>query len=337
MTTFRRFLCCLFLLLFAAIAAAQSSSNAEQPTRWYRGSIHAHTLNSDGDATPDEVTRWYRENGYQFLIITDHNYVTNVDALNHLHGADDRFLVVSGEEVSDHLGEKSIHVNALGVRTLINPQGGSSVAETLQRNVDAIRTVGGVPLINHPNFTWAITSADLAQVSNANLFELHSGHPHVNVYGGGGSPSVESMWDEVLSKGKVLFGAAVDDAHDYKTVRPGFGAKPGQAWVVVRATSLTSPEIVRALETGNFYCSTGVELTTYQVSEKSITIAVKEQRGSKYTVRFIGEGGRTLAEVYSNPAVYEFQGTERYVRAKVIESNGKIAWTQPVFPARSRK
>jgi hypothetical protein len=32
-----------------------------------------------------------------------------------------------------------------------------------------------------------------------------------------------------------------------------------------------------------------------------------------------------------SPAVYVFKGDEFYVRAKVIESNGEVAWTQPVF------
>ena len=51
-------------------------------------------MNSDGDSTPDEVVRWYREHDYQFLVLTDHNYLTNVDALNALHGADEKFLVI---------------------------------------------------------------------------------------------------------------------------------------------------------------------------------------------------------------------------------------------------
>jgi hypothetical protein len=30
-----------------------------------------------------------------------------------------------------------------------------------------------------------------------------------------------------------------------------------------------------------------------------------------------------------SPAVYEIKGDEGYVRAKVIESNGAVAWLQP--------
>ena len=45
---------------------------------------------------------------------------------------------------------------------------GSSVADALQTNVDAIRAADGVPHINHPNFGWAIAD-ELATVRNNRL------------------------------------------------------------------------------------------------------------------------------------------------------------------------
>ena len=57
--------------------------------------------------------RWYREHGYNFVTLTDHNYLTSVDGLNALHGADDKFLVMKGEEVTDRFGNKPMHVNGL--------------------------------------------------------------------------------------------------------------------------------------------------------------------------------------------------------------------------------
>src|SRR5215213_1525054 len=69
--------------------------------RWFKGNTHTHTLNSDGDSTPEDVVRWYREHGYAFLVLTDHNFLTSVDGLNAVHGAEERFLVVKGEEITD--------------------------------------------------------------------------------------------------------------------------------------------------------------------------------------------------------------------------------------------
>jgi len=45
--------------------------------RWYRGNLHTHTTNSDGDESPEFVANGYDTNGYDFLAITDHNFVRN--------------------------------------------------------------------------------------------------------------------------------------------------------------------------------------------------------------------------------------------------------------------
>src|SRR5919106_2797591 len=109
-------------LLCAPNASAQPPPD---PPRWFKGNTHTHTLNSDGDSTPDEVVRWYREHGYHFLVLTDHNFLTSVDGLNALHGADERFLVVRGEEVTDRFGNKPVHVNGFAPKAFVRPTGGS--------------------------------------------------------------------------------------------------------------------------------------------------------------------------------------------------------------------
>src|SRR5688500_5018019 len=109
--------------LWPATAVAQPRVPATDGMRWYKGNTHSHTLNSDGDSTPDEVVRWYREHGYRFLVLTDHNFLTSVDGLNALHGADEQFLVIKGEEVTDTFSGKSLHINGLDVSRTVPPQG----------------------------------------------------------------------------------------------------------------------------------------------------------------------------------------------------------------------
>lgn len=303
----------------------------QKKLNWYKGNTHTHTINSDGDSTPDEVVRWYRENGYNFLVLTDHNFLTKVDGLKSIYDAEEKFIVIRGEEVSDTFGDKSLHINGLDVERLVTPQGGKSVTEILQRNVNEIRAAKGVPHINHPNFGWAITADELKQVENNKLFEIYNGHPLVNNLGGGGKPGLEEMWDAILSSGKLLYGIAVDDAHHFKTPWDKTASLPGKGWIVVRAEQLSPRAVLGALESGNFYASTGVELKDYEVDAKSLKITINELKSSKYRVQFIGKNGDILSETITNPAVYQFRGDEIYVRARIIESNGKMAWTQPVM------
>ena len=41
--------------------------------KWWKGNLHTHTLWSDGDDYPEMVAAWYKEQGYHFLALSDHN------------------------------------------------------------------------------------------------------------------------------------------------------------------------------------------------------------------------------------------------------------------------
>jgi hypothetical protein len=328
-----RRLLALSVIVAGVFVAARPHATPSQPDgrRWYRGNTHTHTLNSDGDSTPDEVVRWYRENGYHFLVLSDHNFLTQVDTLNALHGADNRFLVVKGEEVTDHFGDKPIHVNGINVKQQVPPQGGSSVLDVVQRNVDVIRGAGGVPHLNHPNFGWAVSADELRQVERMKLFEVFNGHPQVNNVGGGGVPGLEEAWDAILSTGRLLYGIATDDAHTFKRPWARDQALPGKGWIWVRAKSLEAAALLEAMERGEFYASTGVELSEYSATPTGVRLSVKTTGTTKFRVQFVGRQGRVLKEVVANPAEYAFVPGDAYVRARVLDSNGGVAWTQPVM------
>jgi len=322
----------LILLATGSICAAVAFSQPAAATyKWFRGNTHTHTNNSDGDSAPDAIVKWYADHGYNFLFLTDHEFITPVEPLNQTFAKPGQFLVIQAQEITDSLNKKPHHVNALGIRSVVRPQKGQTVTENYQKNIDMVRAGGGVPQINHPNFGWAATAADLLKLTNVTLMEIHNGHPLVNNLGGGGSPGAEAIWDTLLTAGKVIYGIADDDSHYFKRLGDRSAPTPGQAWIYVRAKELEAGEILAALDRGDFYASTGVELTDYQADARAIKIDIKMERWSKYTVQFIGRGGKVLRSTIENPAVYNIRGSEGYVRAKVFESNGKLAWTQPVF------
>jgi len=134
----------------------------------------------------------------------------------------------------------------------------------------------------------------------------------------------------MLSSGKLLYGIAVDDAHYFKRPEDKMAPRPGQGWVYVRAPRLETRALLEALERGDFYSSTGVELQALTATTTALTVSVKTETQSKYRIQFIGKQGKLLSESVTTPATYTFKGDESYVRAKVNESNGKLAWTQPV-------
>ena len=144
-------------------------------------------------------------------------------------------------------------------------------------------------------------------------------------------PGLEEVWDAILTDGTLLYGIAVDDAHMFKAPGNPDVAGPGRGWVAVRAPRLEARALLDALERGDFYASTGVELSDYQATTRQITVTVKATAFSKYRIQFIGKGGRVLSEVAEPTATYEIRGNEGYVRARVLESNGRMAWAQPIM------
>lgn len=273
-------------------------------THWYRGNLHTHTTESDGDSSPADVVRWYREHGYDFLVITDHNKVTAVH--------DDKLLLISGEEVTDRFAKKPLHVNAIGITKVVTPRHGDSIAATLQHDVDAVRDAGGIAQLNHPNFGWAFGADEMKQVSGFTLIEIASGHPLVNMQGGGGVESAEAMWDDLLRAGKHVFADAVDDAHYFHCdAKVEDYSPPGKGWIVVQAEKLDEAAILAAIRRGDFYASTGVTLASVDFDGKDLHVKIHEDGNAKYRTTFV-------------------RGPN-YVRARIDDSNGRSAWTQPFF------
>ena len=223
-----------------------------------------------------------------------------------------------------------IHVNGLDIHRTIQPIVGTSVVDTIQKNVDAVREAGGTPSLNHPNFRWAVTPGEMGQIHGLKLFEVYNGHRRTNDAGGGGFPSLEEMWDAVLSAGREVYGIAVDDAHKFKVFGPQH-SNPGRGWVSVKAPELSTDAILNSLNAGEFYASTGVVLEDVNRLPNELRIYLEEDPPERFTTEFIGQGGRLLSKSFENPAVYTLKPGDTYVRAKVTSSNAEYAWVQPIF------
>lgn len=289
------------------------------------------------------------------------------------------FLMVEGEEITDKFKTKQIHINALNLAAVIEPRHGDSVRETIANNLTAViqqvRRFGRPVLahLNHANFHYSITAEDIAAVSQLGFFEVYNGHPSINHEGDEIHAGDERIWDIANTirigdmKERPVYGIATDDSHAYHGLG---GATPGRGWIQVRADRLTPGALLSAMDKGDFYSSSGVDLTEveYDRGGRTLTVAVRPKAGDTYTIRFIGtlegtnrtgapvvnangvtlrvtrrygEGvGAVLLEVKGTRATYRLSGRELFVRAHVVSSRphpnasvkGQVeeAWTQPV-------
>ena len=291
------------------------------------------------------------------------------------------FLLMQGEEVTDRWKTAPVHMNAINLRELIKPQGGNSVYEVMQRNMNALaaqRKATGQPMflhLNHPNFGWGVTAEDLMKVKGEQFFEVYNGHPSVRNLGDKTHASTERMWDIINTRRigelnmKILYGLATDDSHNYHGMAAN-RSNSGRGWVMVRALNLEPKALINALESGDFYSSTGVTLKELKQTKEKIAISIAAEKGVSYTIKFIGtrkgydpkskpyilpsgaklrvthryseDIGKMLATVKGTKATYRLKGNELFVRAQITSSKAQknaitpnateMAWTQPVTP-----
>ena len=316
----------------AAPALAPVPNRSVQPhfsrtfdvTHFQKGNVHTHTTLSDGGSSPEQTIAWYRSHGYQFLALTDHNQLSRPARYASLQ--EPGFILISGEEVTMTGKGRQVHVNALCTKTRIPGGNFGSAAAALSNGIGAVRAQGGVALVNHPNFDWALSAADVTDARDAALLEIASGHPYVHSAGDASHPSHEALWDIALSSGADFMGVGVDDEHhiDVSSDPP---ATPGKAWISTFGEATDASAICAALGQGLLYASTGVELRRVAVHEQQYLVDPVQPLAS---VVFIGMGGRELARktlLHGAPAVYDLRGDEGYVRARVELPDGKRAWT----------
>jgi hypothetical protein len=72
----RRFLLFVLPLLMLGLGWMFAQQPAPAPAgtaRWFKGNLHTHSLWSDGDDYPEMIADWYKQHGYHFLALSDHN------------------------------------------------------------------------------------------------------------------------------------------------------------------------------------------------------------------------------------------------------------------------
>jgi hypothetical protein len=419
------------LLALAAIATPALASPPIPPDpqpQWFKGNLHTHTLWSDGNDFPEMVVEWYRDHGYNFLALSDHNTLSQGQKWMKIADVDKRsggdafpkylarfgpswvetrgsrddntlevrlkpideyralvdergvFTMIQGEEVTGSFQRRPIHINATNLGDLIPPQQGDTAEEVIRHVLQAVNAHAEqsgrevLTHLNHPNFGWGVTAEDLAPVLEEHFFEVFNGHAATHADGNDTHASTDQIWDIVNTirmtrlDAPPLCALAVDDSHSYH----GHSnvSVPGRGWIMVRATHLTPESLIRAINAGDFYASSGVTLESIDFDGDTYTIRIESAGGEQFTTRFIGtlkgadltsqpvtdddgneivatrryspEIGKVLAEVPGTTATYHLTGHELYIRAVILsdaqpefpspENTRKRAWTQPVVP-----
>lgn len=271
---------------------------------WLRGNLHAHTNKSDGQRAPQEVIDDYASRGYHFLMLSDHDRLTDPAKLNPRG-----MIMISGNEISRD-GPHLLHVGAQEV-VMPHSQRQDAINEALAQ--------GGFVIVNHPNWY-----ANFDHCSMAQLLEW-TGYTGIEIYNGvigrlDGSPYATNKWDMLLHRGRRIWGFANDDSHLAQ-------GEVGLGWNVAYVQQRTRAGVMEALCSGRFYASTGVQVSSVSVEENRIRLETSNAR----RIVALKQVGKRVATVDAAQIEVEVPEDATYVRFECWGDGEQFAWTQPFF------
>jgi hypothetical protein len=281
------------------------------PGNWYRGNLHTHTTQSDGRRSPEDAIAWYREQGYDFLALSDHWVLTPGRAVSQ------GFITLTATE----LNGEGYHLLVAGLAEL-PPR---ALEHRPQAVIDHVKAQGALAYIAHPYWTGrpsgeiaALRGLDGMEVYNS-VCEISKGTGHARVH-----------WDDCLSTGRRLTGLAVDDTHW------GLG-EAGGGYIMVRAQELTEQALLAALHGGHFYASAGpvIQDLRVQIGEAGEPVLDLVCSPCAEIVFYTcGPRGRRIA---AEPGASLTRGSlplqreQVFVRVECRDAQGRCAWTNPVY------
>lgn len=356
--------------IYNANAQTQIKAAPKSPKwQWFKGNTHTHTkLCGHADSAPEQVVKWYHDQGYNFLVLSEHNRLIHPASVSLPGKSRKDFILIPGEEVTNG-APHHVHSTAVNIQKVVFPVKNSknySKRKVVEGHIERTRAQRGLSIINHPYYRNALNFETLNNIPGLRHFELFNGHHDTAQDTYNKDKNTEVLWDSLLTEGAILYGIALDDAHAFKTWDTNRSSpshsNPGRGWIMVKAKELSPLEITKSIMRGDFYSSNGVVLKTYSQEGSIYRIAVDKEETFKtlnnrykgkeivtgrhssdeeegVLIEFIGANGEILKSVRGVQGEYSYAELP-YVRARVKftryekEKKQKVtyyAWGQPAF------
>ena len=296
-----------------------------------KGGLHCHTTRSDGHLTPEEVMKMHRENGYDFLALTDHR------RYNFKNFAPELGLTIipgmefdNGSSIPCAHGFRTYHTVCLGPAKedgngfeqdeIVQPAY-APTQEAYQPFLDEIHAKKNLTVYCHPE--WSSTPP--------RYFENLKGNFAMEIWNSGcvldnDMDMDAAYWDDLLGRNIRIYGVATDDGH-----RAHHHCK---GWVMVNAENNVN-SILSALENGAFYSSCGPEIYDFYVKDGKCVIEcspvekLRVHSDCHPAKVWRDPDGKLLS--YAAFDIVEHGQDYGYVRMSIMDKEGRYAWTNPIF------
>lgn len=305
---------------------------------FYKGNLHCHSTRSDGNKTPAQLVDSYRQQGYSFLALSEHNIFTDP-----VEFCSRDFITLPAVEWEADLVQnsgqveywrKTHHVHGIwdGARPAANPIRDGEVLprmeyrgpETAAEMCRYLNSRGLFCIYNHP--LWSKTSfSDYGRLEGFAAMEIYNYSGDVANATGDAS----LRWDELLDMGVRLWGVAADDNHNGGWPDDSFGG-----YIQVKAPELSRQAIVKAILSGAFYASSGMELHDVFLEGRTLTVRCAPAARIDFIAGpCICGGASYFAKSPSGltEAAYDCGPDNSYVRVVCTDFQGRKAWSNPFY------
>lgn len=221
--------------------------------RFFAGDFHVHSEDS-GDARPplDEIAAFAEGRGLDFVVVTDHNTVSQIDRLGRAQAAHPQLLLVPGVEFTTYAG----HATGFGATAWVDHRVGWQ-GRTIEAALDDFAAQGALFSINHPALDLGDACIGCAwRHAHPAVGTLHG----VEIETGGWRQAGRlfawdaiALWEQLLDEGHHL--AAIGGSDDHQAGQ-GNGSPIGDPTTLVFAEGLS----VSALRQGILDSRTVVKL-----------------------------------------------------------------------------
>jgi hypothetical protein len=305
--------------------------------RWYAGDFHVHSRES-GDARPtiDEIAAFARGRGLDFVMLSDHNTLAQLDFLVEAQQRHGELLLLPGMEYTTYAG----HANAIGATRWVDHKIGQP-GVTLAAALSSFQQQGALVSINHPVLDIGELCIGCAWKHDYDPAQIDAVEVATTGWDKAGQifdESAISFWDALCARGHHVAAIGGSDDHRAGVDLGAFDSPVGDPTTMVEADGLSVAGILQGVRTGRTVVKLQgpldpmIELTPAEPSSgdtvraANATLRARVTGGAGLELRFVQDGA-PLAPVTidSDPfeqtiAVAAPEAGETRVRAEVLVS-----------------
>jgi energy-converting hydrogenase Eha subunit F len=279
---------------------------------FYKAQLHTHSnLSYDSKVPPLQVINSYKTDGYNILVITDHDVFSDFSK----YSTDD-FLIMPGIEITIPVLFWPIPLGKHLI--MINPKEKRLHYKGVQKLLNLNSNHPGLAIPAHLSWRGGAGSGrwylpELYRLKKLQFIEIENPHSR--------DPIDLTIWHKlIIDKGPEhpVWGIAVDDSHS---------GSSNSGWIMIKTSELSLQSVISSLKSGAFYATSGP--TDLKIVVEGTTVHVYAS-GATW-IRFMNAQNQVIMAVRAEEAIYPSTGDEGFIRVEVTNQNRRTAWSQPMW------